>query len=269
MAVRIISALVGLPILLFIVSSGGLTLKISLMLIALIGIDELYKALYKKYTNIQIFGYLSCVLYIYFVDNFNTDIFIAIQTIFILCIFIYMVLFYSTTSIKDVIYAVFGFFYVPFLLANVYLLRHIEIGAYFIWLAFISAWACDTGAYFTGVKFGKHKLTPNLSPKKTIEGSIGGILLATSVGAIYGKVISNLVNGYQGVNLVFVCGIICFIGSIFAQFGDLTASAIKRYTGIKDFGKIMPGHGGVLDRFDSVMFTAPVAYLMVSLLEYL
>jgi phosphatidate cytidylyltransferase len=146
-------------------------------------------------------------------------------------------------------------------------LRHIENGKYFIWLVFISAWACDTGAYFIGINFGKHRLTPKLSPKKSVEGAVGGTLTAVAAGFLFGWALTYFIPEYKGLHLAIGGAIVCFAGSVFAQFGDLTASAIKRYKDIKDFGKILPGHGGVLDRFDSVIFTAPVVYLTILSLQ--
>jgi len=165
-------------------------------------------------------------------------------------------------SPQDVMINIFGFFYVGILLSHVYLVRAHEFGAYFVWFIFISAWACDTCAYFSGMLFGKRKLAPNLSPKKTIEGAIGGTLGAAVIGGIYGHFISI----DAGINLVILGAIIGFVGAIFAQFGDLSASAIKRHLGIKDYGNLIPGHGGILDRFDSVIFTAPMVYLVLRVL---
>ena len=121
---------------------------------------------------------------------------------------------------------------------------------------FIIAWGTDTFAYLSGSLFGKTKLCPKLSPKKTVEGSLGGILGAIILTLIYAK--------YFGVFPVWKFVLLSLIGSIIAQIGDLTASKIKRLTGIKDFGFIMPGHGGVLDRFDSILFTAPFIYYFVN-----
>ena len=134
-----------------------------------------------------------------------------------------------------------------------------------VWLSFIAAFGCDTGAYFAGVTLGKHKLIPALSPKKTIEGSVGGILTATVLALLYGLWVQKSFV-LEGVNVLLLCGLTGFFGSFLAQIGDLAASAMKRMTGIKDFGNLIPGHGGVLDRFDSVILTAPVVYYIMLLL---
>ena len=123
------------------------------------------------------------------------------------------------------------------------------------------AWGSDTGAYLVGRKIGKHKLAPALSPHKSIEGSIGGMLSAAILCGLY-----CWLSGKLDLKLIPAFCLIGAIGSIFGQLGDLAASSIKRYTGIKDYGNIMPGHGGVLDRFDSVLFTLPIIYIFVKIL---
>jgi phosphatidate cytidylyltransferase len=140
-----------------------------------------------------------------------------------------------------------------------------KTGVYFAWLIFISAWGSDTFAYFTGKALGKHKLCPNLSPKKTVEGSLGGVIGATAMSVIYALLANKFALNLE-VNMVFFCATIGFFGSMFSQFGDLAASAIKRQTGIKDFGYIIPGHGGALDRFDSMLFTAPSVFIVMYVL---
>ena len=153
-------------------------------------------------------------------------------------------------------------FYACFLLSHVYLVREFDHGKLLIWLAFISAFGCDTGAYFSGYFLGKNKLCPALSPKKTIEGSIGGIITALVLCLLYGLWINRFLP-IAGVNVLLLCGLVGFFGSILSQIGDLAASSIKRQVGIKDYGNLLPGHGGVLDRFDSVILTTPVLYYVM------
>lgn len=126
-------------------------------------------------------------------------------------------------------------------------------------LVFLIAWITDTSAYFGGNLFGKHKLAPNLSPKKTVEGSACGVLGTVICGAAYWLLYKAFTGNEIGFSLM-QCVIICLIGSVLSQVGDLAASAIKRDSGIKDFGWILPGHGGLIDRFDSVIYIAPVIY---------
>lgn len=149
--------------------------------------------------------------------------------------------------------------YVTVSFTSLSLIRYMERGAYFIGLVFVVAWMCDTFAYFTGRLFGKHKLAPELSPKKTIEGSIGGIVFASLGCLLYGLIVE-LAFGLQANYLVLLA--IGLFGSVIAQIGDLWASLIKREYGIKDYSKLLPGHGGIMDRFDSIL--AVSAPLMVT-----
>ena len=136
------------------------------------------------------------------------------------------------------------------------LLRYIPNGVYYYILIIIASWMCDIFAYFVGFLIGEHKLIPEVSPKKTIEGAIGGVFFAAIGFLIFGIVISYIDGAPKPDFIVlFVFGVVL---SIISQIGDLSASLIKREKGIKDFGKIFPGHGGVLDRFDSMLPVAPV-----------
>ncbi|MDF2545876.1 MAG: phosphatidate cytidylyltransferase [Anaerosolibacter sp.] len=252
MLVRIISALLGIPLLLFVVIEGGIFLKVSILILAILGIDEFFNAFH----NINIkpskpIGIISAILLTLF--TYNGAKIELIMFWFFLNIF--MILGYILLGRKEEIlssgitamgiyYIVFFMFHINFLASSYY--------PKLLWLVFITAFVTDTFAYFTGVFFGKTKLCPNISPKKTVEGSVGGILGCTAISGIFASIVIP--------ELFIHCLIMGFIGSIIAQLGDLTASMFKRYVGIKDYGKIMPGHGGVLDRFDSILFTAPLIY---------
>lgn len=133
-----------------------------------------------------------------------------------------------------------------------------------VWLIFISSWICDTCAYLAGMAFGKHKLAPVLSPKKSVEGAIGGVVGSAAVGALFGWLFLDKL--FVGQNMVWVIALICGVGAVISQVGDLAASGIKRNHEIKDYGKLIPGHGGIMDRFDSVLFTAPIIYYLAILL---
>ncbi len=172
---------------------------------------------------------------------------------------------YSYISIRDVLTLFTLNIYVIGCFCSIYMLRTGKDGEYIYILAFLGAWVCDTFAYFVGILFGKHKLIPAISPKKTIEGSIGGITFTIAAFALY----AYIVNSFFGANLNYLK--LCILGlviSIVSQIGDLIASVIKRQYNIKDYGAIFPGHGGVLDRFDSVMLTAPVLFVLNMLLAF-
>ncbi|MDR2547844.1 MAG: phosphatidate cytidylyltransferase [Lachnospiraceae bacterium] len=153
--------------------------------------------------------------------------------------------------------------YAPVMMSFVYLAREMEHGVYVVALIFICSWVCDTCAYLVGLPFGRHRLAPELSPKKSIEGAIGGVGGAMLVGGVLGFVFARQQD--LGWEIIFTFVLISAVGAVIAQIGDLAASAIKRSYGVKDFGRIIPGHGGILDRFDSVLFAAPMIYVLVIL----
>ena len=154
---------------------------------------------------------------------------------------------------------------IPFLLCALLRIRMMDNGVYLIAAPFVMAFLSDTGAYLIGCAFGKHKLCPTISPKKTVEGFFGGILGSILGMIVYGMVLQHFF-GFT-VNYLFAV-IYGVLGSGFATFGDLMFSVIKRQTGIKDYGKLLPGHGGILDRFDSVTIVAPVAELLLLVIPF-
>lgn len=179
----------------------------------------------------------------------------------IVALFIQVVISNMKTSIKDMMITFFGISYITFFLSFIPLLHGIENGKYLIWFILIAAWGTDTCAYFVGSKFGKHKFT-EISPKKTIEGCIGGTLGSVIIALIY----TLAINKFAGLDISYIyIALIGFILSILSQIGDLSASSIKRTVGIKDFGNLIPGHGGMLDRIDSIIFIAPFAYFLLTM----
>lgn len=160
----------------------------------------------------------------------------------------------------DVAYSLFAGAVIPILLTSVVRLAQLENGAAFALLPFVAAWCSDSGAYFAGIFMGRHKLAPALSPNKTIEGSIGGILSSVIFMLLFGLILKL---AKFDVNFL-VLGVYGFLGSLACQLGDFSFSAIKRQTGIKDFGTLLPGHGGILDRFDGLIWTAALIELLVA-----
>ena len=138
--------------------------------------------------------------------------------------------------------------------------RQMNNGVICVFVIFIGSWITDSFAYFTGLAFGKHKLAPCVSPKKTIEGAIGGIVGVTVVITAYTVICANIMNMSANIIIAVVTGILC---GVLSQLGDLCASVIKRENNVKDFGHIMPGHGGVMDRFDSFLFVSPLVYYIL------
>jgi len=244
---------------------GGIVLLLGLTLCSQIALFEFYRAVgilkdKKIFTPITVMGYgLSLIYYIfsYFLRESVWQLFFIVALI-VLTMAVYVFTFPKYDA-GQIAYCIFGFIYVPVMLSFIYYVRMHEFGLYTVWLIYIASWVCDTCAYFTGVAFGKHKLAPILSPKKSIEGAIGGILGAMLGGYLYARfyLIKFMPESIWGVVLI------CAIGAIVSQIGDLAASAIKRNHDIKDYSHLIPGHGGILDRFDSVIFTAPMIYFLL------
>ena len=150
----------------------------------------------------------------------------------------------------------------PYLLMSLIRILNMPSGSVYILLPLLAAWGSDTCALFAGMAFGRHKLAPEVSPKKTIEGSIGGVIGAVVLSLIYAVGV-HVVCDYSLSTILLQYTVLGFFGSILGQIGDLSFSVVKRGSGIKDYGRIFPGHGGVLDRFDSVIFVAPAIELLI------
>ena len=175
---------------------------------------------------------------------------------FVMLLFMEMMMDHVKIHLESLGLCLVGGFLVPYLLSALIRILTMRYGRYVILIPFLVAFLSDSGAYFVGLKFGKHKLSPVVSPNKTIEGAIGGIVTAMASMVIYALVLDLLPVGIQ-VNyaLAVLYGL---AGSLAGIFGDLCFSVIKRQTGIKDYGDLFPGHGGILDRFDSLVTVAPL-----------
>lgn len=200
-------------------------------------------------TFLMIFAFASPILI-----TISTDVFFYISLILIFYCVSVPILTKQQTSFNDASISFFLIFYIIIGFAHFVLLR--EYSRFAFWLIFIGAWGCDTFAYFTGMFFGKHKLIPSVSPKKTIEGSVGGTLITATIFPLYGF-LTGFSDNYFG---LFILGV---VASVTAQVGDLAMSVVKRNYMIKDFGNILPGHGGIMDRFDSAILVAPMLYIII------
>ena len=187
---------------------------------------------------------------------------IPVIGVFMLSMLLYVVCFPKYRS-EQIMANVFNFLYAPVMLSFIYLTREQEAGKYIVWLILISSWGCDTCAYVVGMLIGKKKIFPVLSPKKSLEGCIGGVVGAGLIAALYA--IFAVENVFPDKRVTIVITVICMVGAVMSQVGDLAASAIKRNHEIKDYGKLIPGHGGIMDRFDSVIVTAPMIYFLTVL----
>ncbi len=265
MKTRIISGAVLVVIGVAAIVLGGPVLLGVLLFCSLIGMDEYFRAAGvvssgEKTPAAAWTAFAGACAYYAAVFFLGGGWCLPVLALVILAVMSCYVLTFSKISSAQAADACFGFVYVAVMLCFVYLIRAGEKGLSLVWLVFLSSWVADTCAYFTGYFLGKHKMAPVLSPKKTIEGAAGGILGSALSGVLFALIVGE---GSLAPRLALICG----AGAVISIFGDLAASAVKRDRGIKDYGNLIPGHGGILDRFDSVIFTAPVIYfLMLALL---
>lgn len=249
----IIRAITGIIILLgtiFLIYIGGYPLLITIIALSLIGIYELFKSLNSKGYKLNLpIAYVFSIILLYFswIDNSNI---IYILSIYMMTVMSLMTIF-DMFDFKSAMVQLFAVIYIPLSFSVFFRLE----GTFYIWLVFICAWGTDTFAYLVGSLIGKHKLIERVSPKKSVEGALGGILGSALITFLVCKIFNN--------DNVLALLIISMLGSIVAQLGDLTASKIKRYSDTKDFGFIFIGHGGVLDRFDSILYVAPFIFFAV------
>lgn len=265
---RLLSGIVLVIIAIASVAAGEPVLFGVLLAISLIGVYELYKAMgvhQKGFAPLEMAGYIGTVLYYLTLlwEPLYSYSMMAVLFALVLIMSVY-VFSYPKYQAEQVMATLFGVIYVAVMLSYIFKTRNLEGGAWLVGLIFLSSWGSDTCAYCVGMLFGKHKMAPVLSPKKSVEGGVGGVLGAALLGALYAFAISG-VNPASG-HTPLMYGIICAVGALISMVGDLAASAIKRNKEIKDYGTLIPGHGGILDRFDSVIFTAPFIYFLATLL---
>lgn len=267
---RLISGIILLAIALLTMGLGGFPLAAVLLVISLIACRELTKALLcatdaKKLNALEKIGILGVVVYygaLFFLGE-PVWLLMVIVGVFLAEMFVYVFTFPKFQA-NQVMASVFSFLYAPVMLSFVYLTRSTPQGIYMVWMILISSWGCDTCAYGVGKLIGRKKIFPVLSPNKSLEGCIGGVLGSALIGGLYGYFVVEEVFPDQRVTwiLAFICG----MGAVMSMVGDLAASAIKRNHNIKDYGKLIPGHGGIMDRFDSMIVTAPMTYFLTILL---
>lgn len=266
---RILTTVVGLPIVVLVFAYGNkYIMDVILALVAIVGMHEYMKCIsHNDVKPIKWIGYLAaaCIAGIHLVPfNLLPTIFtFAIPTV-LLILFLHVIVTNMKITFEDMSYTFFGMMYILPLISFVALLYGHDgdiTGKVLIWYMFCAAWGCDTCAYLAGVSIGKHKFS-KVSPKKSIEGCIAGVIGAALIGLLY----TVGINMFLGLEVSYlVAGLICAGLSIIGQVGDFAASVIKRHFEVKDYSNIFPGHGGMLDRIDSVMFIAPFAYLLLTL----
>lgn len=263
---RITSGLLGFPLVLIVLLIGNkYVVDIALTIIAILAMNEYFNAISKISKPVKWLGYISCfsILAIHIIpEQYMMQVSILTVPLLLLILFAQIVITEMKTNFKDIAYTLVGILYVVLLIMFVARINAMENGNILIWYAIFAAWGTDIFAYLIGKRFGKHKFS-KVSPKKSIEGCIAGILGAVIIALIYTVAINSIFEVQY--SYVFI-GIITAILSIAGQLGDFAASSIKRYVDIKDYSNLIPGHGGMLDRIDSLMFLAPYAYILLSLI---
>ncbi|MCK9216544.1 MAG: phosphatidate cytidylyltransferase [Firmicutes bacterium] len=259
---RVISVIISLPIMIAALYLGGKTLAFLTCLLSIVGLHEYYNAFKNAdFKPNALIGFFGAICYYAIITINKNSIVLLSSMLFIILILLFFDIIKRDRSILDIAITILGLIYIPFLFSNIQFLQKGNYGRALVLLPFVTAWLSDTLAYFAGINFGKHKLCPKISPNKTIEGALGGIAGSTLFCFIAGAVFYK-----TGISIplfhYLIVGILC---GITGQIGDLFASSIKRFCKIKDFGRILPGHGGILDRFDSILFTAPTVYIYFKL----
>ncbi len=266
---RLISGIVLVALAFLTLWIGGPVTGLVTMALSLVGVFELCRVYKIEQRSPAVLAYVWTVIYYAMLMFRDVEIrgfqigrlTLPLMITYLLAILAAYVFRFPKYHDREIMAAFMSFFYVSVMLSYIYKIRVMENGGYFVVLIFLCSWGNDTLAYCTGMLFGKHKMSPKLSPKKSIEGLIGGIIGAGILGLLYGLFFKSRFDSIDHVELVLF--IICALGAVPAVIGDLAASAIKRNNDVKDYGRLIPGHGGVLDRFDSMIFTAPIIYYLV------
>ncbi len=270
MKTRTISGAILIAVLFAIMYFGGYVLLAALFLFSEIGIHEYCQAMKTQHKPYEILSMAACAVYYGvlclqpgWIQSGNGGL--IILSVFFLVLMITTVFTYPGRRYEDAFLSLGGVLYVAVLFSFLYFVRSREGGFYYIWFIFWAAWGSDTFAYLSGRAFGKHKLVPVLSPNKTVEGAAGGVIGAILLCIGYGLLVREHLGETTGTIILVAAGIGLF-GAVLGQVGDLFSSSIKRFTGIKDFGHLIPGHGGILDRFDSILLTGPAVAMVLMLL---
>lgn len=249
---RLLSALVGIPTVMVITWAGGPLFALALLLVGVVALQELYILAGVEDRMMHLLGYTGhTVLFLLSFAAGPQALLFGIILFFILLNIAWVLAYPRDFRVLSVL--VWGKLYITLLLSAFLWLRQADNGLIIVVAVLITIWASDTGAYLVGMTCGRHKLIPEVSPKKSVEGAVGGIVFAAFILGVLGPSL-----GYRPLAAAAI-GVLL---SIAGQFGDLAESALKRWSNVKDSGRFLPGHGGVLDRIDSLLFAAPLAYII-------
>lgn len=252
MLIRILTSLVGLAVFFAVIFAHEYVLSGAIAVIALLMLYEVYGAMDTK-KELRGTGYAACLMM--FASVFAGKPLLAFYAAIILFMAV-MVFTHGKVKCSEALSTAAITVFISASMLSLVFIRS-RFGVYAVIMPFVVAWLTDTGAYFAGSLLGKHKLVPQISPKKTVEGAIGGILLASASVVVFGMIFAERGIGTADIVKLVAVGA---VGSVVSQVGDLAASCIKRDFGKKDYGTALPGHGGFMDRFDSVLFAAPFVY---------
>ncbi len=262
---RLLTALIGVPLIILILLAPKPIITIVVMIASCVGLHEYYKAVgLSDYPDVCILGYIAAFV-LSVGGGFTTGVSLTLVYIYVVTLFIFMLLSVRSVGIIHIGMLLLGLVYIPYFLSHITYIRALDFGNFYIWLVFIGAFLTDTCAYFIGCRFGRHKLCPKISPNKSIEGAIAGVIGGGLSFVLYGIIVNLffaglLGGGHMHLGRLFLLGL---VAAVMSELGDLVASSIKRQFNIKDFGSILPGHGGILDRCDSIILVAPVIFLFL------
>ena len=264
---RIVSGLIAFPILASILILGNkYIVDVAFSIVSVLCVNEFYKSFKPKARPVEWLGYFygAFIIIIHLLPKeLGTSVMMISIPLTILILFAYVIFSNMKRTIYDVMITLLGIIYIISFIMCLSLIYGMQNGKILIWYVLFAAWGTDMFAYFIGKKFGKHKLKNSVSPNKSIEGCIAGTFGSIILVVGYNAVINNVFN--IEISYIFAA-LYAIVMSIIGQIGDLAASSIKRYNEIKDFSNLIPGHGGMLDRFDSVIFIAPFAYFILTMI---
>ena len=257
--------IVGLALLVILLIPNNIITSIIFTIISIVAMHEYLKAISKVCKPIKWVAYLSCTLVL--IPSLITQQQMQQTLIYaipctILILFAQVIATDMKTTFKDMAYTLLGICYIPIFIMFLTMIDKMQNGKILLGYIFISSWGTDIFAYSVGLRFGKHKFS-KVSPKKSIEGCIAGTIGATILALIYTLILNN---NFSFNYSYFIVGIVGVVLSLIGQLGDFSASSIKRYVDIKDYSNLLPGHGGMLDRIDSVLFIAPFAYMLFTMI---
>lgn len=262
---RVLTAGIGLPLVILLLFCPTPVIVLVVMAAALVGMHEYYQAIgIAEKKPLCAMGYLATLIIplgVYFLPGTSMTLVYA----YVMVLFFLMLMSKNRITFRDIALLMMGLIYIPYFLSHIIYIRDMEFGNIYIWLVFVGAFMTDSCAYFAGCAIGGKKLCPGISPKKTVAGAVGGVIGCGLSFILFGIIVNRFfADSLQGERLnlwlLFLMGL---VASVVSQIGDLVASMLKRQCGIKDFGTLLPGHGGILDRCDSIIMVAPIIFLFL------